>query len=365
MSAAREDDRENERLPRDDDAAPVEGRRDVNHALERERSEARQALEREQAERETTEGKLCDALHRVLPTEEERREQHISQEAAAVARVSAREDAREETARLHETTDARLHGERLRADEKAELLERQRAALAALREAHAATEAAVRSRDEILAIVAHDLRNPLNNVLLNTSALLRDARPGNGRLVKRGEAIRRSALRMDEMISDLVDAAGIETGRLSVDLCIVDAPSIVAEVVETMAPLAVEKGLTLEKSVTASRPIRADRGRVHQVLSNLIGNAIKFTPAGGTVRVSAEDASGAVLFKVSDTGAGIPAREVEKVFRRYWRSDRSEGGGLGLGLFIARSLVAAHGGTIWVESAVGRGSTFSFTIPCA
>ncbi len=235
-----------------------------------------------------------------------------------------------------------------------------RASEARLREVNA-------HKDTILAVVSHDLKNPLGVVQMNATSLARSlAREGANPNWKRwAEAICRAAARMNDLIGDLLDLASIEAGTLKVTADANDAGSLVAEAVDMLGVLAAEKGLRLEaRGPSAPVQVRCDRKRTEQVFSNLIGNAIKFTRLG-TITVSAERRGGEVRFAVADTGPGIASSDVPRVFDRLWQGRDGGRRAIGLGLFIAKSIVEAHGGRIGVESEPGQGSTFWFTLPVA
>jgi signal transduction histidine kinase/FixJ family two-component response regulator len=228
-------------------------------------------------------------------------------------------------------------------------------------------EQATRSRDDMLAIVSHDLRNPLATILMSTEQLDRTAEKTpldadrTRRLVQR---IHRCAARMNHLIQDLLDLASLDSGRFSITKDSVSAEALVHEAAGLMAPLARARGIDLTPDVPPGlSAVECDRQRLLQVFENLVGNALKFTPDGGRIGISARADAEQLILSVSDTGTGISADHVPHVFDRYWQS-RSGSGGVGLGLAIARALVEAHGGRIWVESEVGVGSTFWFTIPC-
>ncbi|HEV2149256.1 MAG TPA: PAS domain S-box protein [Longimicrobiaceae bacterium] len=225
---------------------------------------------------------------------------------------------------------------------------------------------AARARDEVLAVVSHDLRNPLHAVLLAATILEDLTQPGQWteRDLKQLHVIRRSAEQMTGLIQDLVEVIALEQGAPALHLARLDAAALPASVGELFHAQAEERGIHLVvETAPGLPPVEADRGRVLQVFSNLVGNALKFTPSGGTVTVRAEAAEGRVRFSVSDTGPGIPPEHLPRLFDRFWQADRSRAGGLGLGLAIARGIVEAHGGKIEVESAPGEGTTFSFTLP--
>jgi sigma-B regulation protein RsbU (phosphoserine phosphatase) len=246
-------------------------------------------------------------------------------------------------------------------------LETERAAL--LRneqEARAAAEAAVNARDEVLRIVAHDIGNSLSAVKIHAMVLERTLPAGDAEARKRTEAIRHLTQQMDRLRQDLLDVAAIEAGRLSFEPHETALAEVVDDVLGTVAGMAGEKALAVESSVSAELPaVWADRERLHQVLSNLVGNAVKFTPAGGRIRVRAVREGDEVRVAVEDTGPGIPAEHLEHVFDRFWQARSTRRAGAGLGLAIARGVVEAHGGRITAASEVGRGTTFEFTLPVA
>jgi signal transduction histidine kinase/DNA-binding NarL/FixJ family response regulator len=224
------------------------------------------------------------------------------------------------------------------------------------------TQQAVRARDQVLGIVSHDLRNPLNTISISAALLLEQAVPEALRERQIG-VIERSVQQMDRLIHDLLDVARLEAGRLSVDLQPLEIEAILGEVLEMQQPLAVDKGLCLEAvGPGAAGCVLADRTRLVQVFSNLLGNAIKFTPSGGRITVGVEAAAGEVLFRVSDSGPGIAEKDLPHLFDAYWQGTRSGREGAGLGLAITRGIVQAHGGRIWVQSSPGAGTTFSFSL---
>lgn len=230
----------------------------------------------------------------------------------------------------------------------------------ALQQSKARAEAATRARDEVLATVSHDLKNPVGTIYTSASLLLEMPLPAEARQ-RQIEIIRRTAERMDRLIMDLLDVSRMEAGRFSIQPQPEQLLSIVAEARELLAPIAAARSISLEADLPDHDAIlRADRGRVLQVLSNLIGNAVKFTTEGGTVTITARAESAAVRVSVADTGAGIPEEHLPHIFDRFWHSGSA--GGSGLGLAIAKGIVEAHGGSIWVESS-GSGTCFHFTLP--
>jgi PAS domain S-box-containing protein len=224
---------------------------------------------------------------------------------------------------------------------------------------------AVTARDEVLGVVAHDLRNPLGAIVMAASLLDRPTPGPERRDQAARDVIRRSAQRMKALIQDLLDVATIEAGQFKVEGAQLSAADLVREAVELQRPLAVSSRLALDVDVAPDvGSIVGDRNRLLQVFENLIGNAVKFTAAGGRITVSATVKGGEPLFAVADTGAGIAAENLPHVFDRFWQAaTRQRRLGAGLGLPITRGIVEAHGGRIWVESTLGQGSTFFFTIP--
>ena len=224
-------------------------------------------------------------------------------------------------------------------------------------------------KEEFLALTTHDLRSPLTVIsgVINffTSGRLGDMTPEQKNMVAMME---RNTQSLIELVNDLLDASKLESGTLRLEVAPVELGPLVAELRETMLPMAREKEIALEEHVAADLPaVSADRAKLRRVLVNLLSNAVKFTPKGGRIEVdAARDGKRAVRVSVTDTGVGIPPEDLARLFDKFEqarsRATRSEKG-TGLGLYITRQLVELHGGHINVESEVGRGSTFSFTIP--
>jgi PAS domain S-box-containing protein len=227
--------------------------------------------------------------------------------------------------------------------------------------------AAVLARDEVLSVVSHDLGNPLAAIIMAAEMALR-SRPAPADAMRANlDAIRTSADQMERLIQDLLEIRRMEVGQLELRPVPVDPTDALHVACRVLMPLAAVKRIQLESDVPAGTPrVLADRGRLNQILSNLIGNALKFTPNEGRIDVSVREADGEVRFQVADTGPGIPAEQLARVFDRFWQA-RSGGRtrGIGLGLAIARGLVEAHGGRIGVSSDEGSGATFWFTLPAA
>jgi signal transduction histidine kinase len=222
----------------------------------------------------------------------------------------------------------------------------------------------VRAREEVLAIVSHDLRNPLSAVSLGAS-LLQMSETMSEEDREQLDTIVLSTKRMNRLIADLLDVTRLEGGkRLPVELATVEVAELVNETEELFRAQAGVAGVTIAPDVPEQMPpVRADRHRVMQVLSNLVGNSLKFTPPGGRIDVRATRKDGYVLLTVADTGPGIPKENLYDIFSPYWQAKRTERMGAGLGLPIAKGIVEAHGGTIWAESDPGRGTQFYFTLP--
>ena len=232
-----------------------------------------------------------------------------------------------------------------------------------LTEALARTESALGMRDEVLAIVAHDLRVPLTAVLTTTALLVEEEVPAAERK-RLLEVIRRAASGMNRLIQDLLDVAQIENGVFAVNRERFDLGALALELCEQFQVEANESGRTLRCEIAEDLPpVLMDRRRVAQVLENLISNALRFTPEDGRVTVSvARHGATGVVCSVADTGVGIAPDEVPHLFERFWQARRYRRGGAGLGLAIARGVVEAHGSALEVRSELGRGSVFSFAL---
>lgn len=233
------------------------------------------------------------------------------------------------------------------------------------REARRLAEAAVRARDDILAIVSHDLRNPLGTIAMSIGLLERDIGPERRRA--QAEVARRSIARMERLIQDLLDVNQMESGRLAVAPVPSDAAALAQEALPSMQLHAAERDLTLAVRLPAE-PLRvlADPPRIAQVLANLVGNAMKFTPAGGRIDVELVRDGAEARFCVLDTGPGIDEADQPHLFDRFWQArDRPRRGGVGLGLPIAKGIVEAHRGRIWATRRPEGGSRFCFTLPLA
>ena len=223
---------------------------------------------------------------------------------------------------------------------------------------------AVQAREEIVSVVAHDLKNPLTAADLNTTLLIQSAENEDMSSVKQQAGRIKNAIgRTLKLTEDILDVGKVEAGRFVIESHEEDAGDIIKSVVEILTPLAFKKSIKLQIEIGAQPcSVMCDRNRVQQVLSNLIGNAIKFTPEHGEIWVRAEPKDGDVLFSVHDTGPGLSPDQALHVFERYWQAGKTRAQGTGLGLTISKGIVEAHGGKIWAESELGKGSTFFFTL---
>jgi len=228
-------------------------------------------------------------------------------------------------------------------------------------------QSAARARDDLIAVVSHDLKNPLGVVKMQAPLLrhLAGAQAAH-RSTDLGASIdrvERSADRMIALIDDLLDLAKIEAGRFALRPQAEPVDAMLEEALALLRPLAEAKGVALREESEPGLRVQADRERFFQVLSNLVGNAIKFTPAGGRICVRARATGSEALFAVSDTGPGVAAQDIPRLFDRYWQAPKKRSQGSGLGLYIAKGIVEAHGGRIWAERADEGGAAFKFTLP--
>jgi signal transduction histidine kinase len=358
----------------DEDTSSPE-RRQTDTGLRTEREKTDRALaERQAAIDETADLTVekarvaADALLNAARDQADERLEHAAQDDAALAHQRQAED-------------EALRAERAAADET---LRRERAAnarsLASLlpferekTDRYLLTERArsdddLAHRDDFLGIVSHDLRNLLGGVVMNAELLARLTATDEQRtqIVTATTRIHRYAARMNRLVGDLVDVASIDAGKLAMTMEPGDATALMAEAVEMFQAAAAAKDVALVLD-SDERPLPAafDHDRALQVLANLITNAIKFTSPGGSIRVHGEQAGPGddVRITVRDTGAGIPGDMLEVIFDRFWQAGQNDRRGLGLGLYISRSIALAHGGKIWAESTLGAGSTLHFTLP--
>jgi signal transduction histidine kinase/CheY-like chemotaxis protein len=222
---------------------------------------------------------------------------------------------------------------------------------------------AIQMREDLLAVVSHDLRNPLSSVSMNAQLITRDWKSDPR---DRSRRITNAVAAMERLISDLLDLSKIEAGHLELEKRSLNIDHLIQEATEFVSKSAEEKSISI--SVRPSEKlteVEGDHDRILQVFSNIVGNAIKFSAREEIVTLGTDIKDSEVVFWVSDRGPGIPEKEFSHLFERYWQGDRQnkKHAGVGLGLYIAKQMVEAHGGRIWAESELGKGSTFYFTLP--
>jgi signal transduction histidine kinase len=364
-------------LPEDKRPSPERDETDESLRVERQKTDHALLLKRQSLERDADAvvDRAREIADGVLSEARDRADQHLNTEEPPPA--GTRQTLVEE--RVAE--DAALQSEREAADESLRR-EREEQALALHRllplerektDRHLLTERArsdfaISNRDDFLGIVSHDLRNLLQGIVVNTDLLsTRAADDEEGRRMLTGlKRIDRYAARMIRLIGDLVDVTSIDAGKLAIipgsqDLC-----ALVAEAITTFEPVAAAKKISLVSECMESSILADfDFDRMMQVLANLLSNAIKFSPEGSKVSVRVEHTGGKALCRVMDNGPGIPGSMLELIFERFWQAGKNDRRGLGLGLYISRCIVEAHGGTIWAESELGEGSRLYFTLPTA
>jgi signal transduction histidine kinase len=217
----------------------------------------------------------------------------------------------------------------------------------------------------VLGVVAHDLRNPLN-LLITTTDLMLEEDLDRGRRKELVEVALRAGRQMNRLIGDLLDTVRLQSGKVPLDLETLAVNTIFRQADETFRPEAEKRQIHLDVIWPGdSIAVRADSLRVSQIVGNIVGNAIKFTPSDGTVTLKAAPENERIVIQVIDTGPGIAPADIEHLFDNFWQARNSDNRGVGLGLAIAKGVVEAHGGRIWCESHVGAGTTFSFTLPRA
>lgn len=226
---------------------------------------------------------------------------------------------------------------------------------------------AVRLRDELVAVVSHDLRNPMSIIIMQCGMMQRwavgDTNFENRNIRRALGTIEKATTRMNSLLEDLLDTAQIEAGRYQLSRLALSVTSLLEEACSLLVMLTTEKNIELNCTSAQGLVIDADPERIFQVLSNLVGNAIKFTPKGGRINIDAVADGDNVLFKVSDDGIGIPAEHLPYIFQRYWSVKEGNPRGNGLGLYICQGIITAHGGRLWADSSLDSGSVFSFTLP--
>ncbi|MEX2467997.1 MAG: HAMP domain-containing sensor histidine kinase [Gemmatimonadota bacterium] len=227
---------------------------------------------------------------------------------------------------------------------------------------HDADDSAEAHRRDVFAMVMHDLRNPLCVILANADFLGEDAEDQDVR--EAAEDVTLAAARMGRLLNDLLDIAHIDAGSFPLNKERHDARALLSEVHRAYRPLFESRGISLTIDAPSEAVMASfDYDRVVQLLSNLLGNAMKFTPTGGSVFLHAEHRNQELVFVVRDDGVGIHPDTLANIFERFWQHDADSRRGLGLGLYICRTIAEAHGGDISVESEVGSGTTFRVSLP--
>jgi two-component system, OmpR family, phosphate regulon sensor histidine kinase PhoR len=226
-----------------------------------------------------------------------------------------------------------------------------------------------RVRQDFVANVSHEFKTPLTAIRGFAETLLGGALDDVDHRVRFVEIIQEHAERLTRLTDDLLKLSTIEAGKMELELRTVSPPELLKMCADTASFAAKKKQQTIEIECERDLPaVRGDSGRLRDVLQNLLDNAVQYTPAGGHIVASAERDGDEIVFTVADNGIGIPQAEQERIFERFYRVDEGrsrEVGGTGLGLSIARHIAEAHGGRVWVESAIGQGSRFHFSVPIA
>lgn len=236
------------------------------------------------------------------------------------------------------------------------------AAALSWRQATDVLEGAIRARDDLLAVVAHDLRNPLNVITVSGNSLLR--RQPDPSMLRPLERILRATQRADRLIRDLLDVNAIEGGRFVVERRSIEPADVLLSALESQQSVAADASVVLTSDIAPGLPtLEADEERLLEVLENLISNAVKFTDPGGVVTLGASSNGSEVKVWVKDNGHGIRPDHLPRLFDRFWQARRHDRRGTGLGLTICKAIVEAHGGRIWAESALGSGTTMAFAVP--
>jgi signal transduction histidine kinase len=345
--------------------------RDADELIRKKRSDsdAKLGLMRAQADTETL---ISEKKIKTLNDDRERADKAQGLERKEEDRIRSRDRVQKRLiaeailANERRDTDTKISDERDRLELESELNSK---LLLAEKLSHDVTKTALGTRDQFLAVVSHDLRNPLSAIVMS-AALMRDElsvrKDNEASLMEYLEMIERNAANMDRMISDLLDVERMANEKLILKPKNCDLRALLRECNDLFSPVVSDKSFSIvEADEGAPLFAHVEHDRIIQVLSNLIGNALKFTPAGGSVRLSMENKTTEVEISVTDSGPGIPDAKKSKIFERFSQLGSNDRRGLGLGLFISKWLVEAHKGRIWVSSEAGKGSTFSFTLPLA
>lgn len=333
-------------------------RQKTNHFLSSEREAANSALHKK---RSRDESEIRDTIE----TEKRRAVKKVAKIASSPHQKRVVKKAIGATQRLTEKA-ALGEREQIKRDYMKVLAAERRETDEALQQERHHSDLKIQSRDETLGMIAHDLRNYLNAIGLKAEFLVKGLAKDPLVFTKTVGEIGKSCRIMGRWANDLVDISSIETRSVSMQRTVCDPAQIVNAACETFLSMATQKGVRLSIRVPEERqPIFADRDRLIQVLSNLLDNALKFVPPEGKITVALESAGDFMRFSITDSGPGIPEKDRSRIFDKYWHATQGRVRGTGLGLFICKRIVDAHDGQISVESEVGRGSTFAFTIPIA
>ncbi len=356
----------------------------IQESPERELTDGSLREEREEADREMTRNRVATEKRADAVVEHARENADAvlvaaREKADNTAAATAAHDIQTLIAEDREVEDSTLRDERAAADKT---VRRERDARAHLltrllpleRDAtdqyllteRARSDDALATRDDFLGMVAHDLRDLLNGIVVSSQFLSQKLEKHIDReqLLLETTRIERYGARMNRLIGDLVDVASIDAGKLAMQTVQGNVASLVVEAVEALQIGASAKGVSLAvRDVQEPFPAEFDHDRVLQVLANLIANSIKFTRKGGSIRVNCVRVGESLEFCVDDTGEGVPAAMLETIFERFWQVGKNDRRGLGLGLYISRCIVEAHGGNIWAESSPGQGTRMYFTLP--
>ncbi|MDB4986065.1 MAG: hypothetical protein JWN04_1243 [Myxococcaceae bacterium] len=329
--------------------ATIEDDADQVIELARARAEGVLSAARERTDRDLASGGGRSDVTRQLEAERVDEDRAVAEE-----RASADERLQEEREARTRLLSSLLDAEREATDERL-LIERARA------------DYTVATRDEFLGMVSHDLRGLLGGLATGGAQLTRQAiRQGEAgaELLRQADRMQRLTARMTRLVGDLLDVVSLEAGQLTVTPAPMQVEKLMEEAMEAFQPAFVDKGLTLTSRVAPGAGLATfDHDRILQVLANLLGNALKFTAAGGRVSMTVGPCDAGLCFSVIDDGIGIPADDLTEVFERFRQVKANDRRGLGLGLYIARSIVEAHGGRIWAERPAEGGAALHFTLP--
>lgn len=350
---------------------PRPERDETDRSLAVERANADRALgERAAAQRKTDDviARVREEADQVLAEARDQADERLNVDAPAQAEatVAAEREVEDDVLRAERAvTDRVLDQERAASLARFFPLERDNTDLDLSTE-RARADDALAHRDDFLGMVTHDLRDLLSSIVISASAIAQEAthHPDGAVALQGAQRINRAAGRMNRLIGDLVDVASIDAGKLAVVPAPADGAALVREAVDTWTAPSATKSIKLVVAPPSGDPaVMLDHERILQVLANLITNAAKFSPRGSCITCGVEQVADGLRFYVRDEGVGIPGDKLERIFERFWQIGRNDRRGLGLGLYISRCIVEAHGGRIWAESTPAVGSTFFFTLP--